>query len=96
MELSLNPYEGDLENASDDSVDYDVQYVMFASHVVGFDGMIRTNPYQKNLKIRWVYYSGNPKLAGTLQNVHVVLERYNGDPSVVPETTKEEPERYTR
>jgi hypothetical protein len=93
MELSLNPPEEELENATDA---YDAQYIMFASAVYSFDGMIRTDPYQKNLEFRWVHYSGNPRLAGTTQNVHVVLERYNGDPSIVPETTYEEPSRSTR
>jgi hypothetical protein len=86
VELSLNPHEEDLENATDF---YNIKYTMFASAVYSFEGVVRTDPYQKNLEVRWVHYAGNPKIAGTTQSVHVVLERYDGDPSIVPETTYE-------
>ena len=96
MELSINPHEEDLYDSKGNVVAYDAKYVIFASKILSFDGMIRTDPYQKNLEIRWVRYGDDPTLAGTMQNVHVVLERYNGDPSIVPETTNEEPGRITR
>ena len=41
MQLSLNPYEGDLENATDDEGAYDTKYSLFASAIYGFDGRIR-------------------------------------------------------
>jgi hypothetical protein len=41
MELSLNPDEGDLENATDDEGASDAKYRMFASAIYGFDGRIR-------------------------------------------------------
>jgi hypothetical protein len=96
LELSINPHEEELYDSHGNVVAYDAKYVIFASYVYSFDGMIRTDPYQKDLEIRWVQYSGDPKLAGTTQNVHVVLERYNGNPSILPETTTEERGRITR
>lgn len=96
VEVSINPHEEDLYDSHGNVVAFDAKYVIFASEIYRYDGMIRTDPYQKNLEIRWVRYSGDPKMAGTTQNVHVVLERYNGDPSILPETTTEERGRITR
>ena len=91
MELALNPDEKDLYDAAGNERDIDFRFVTFATRVYGFWGIIRTDPYQKNLVIR---LEDRPRLAGTLQNVHVVLERYNGTSAIAPVTTEEE-RRYS-
>jgi hypothetical protein len=96
LELMLNPDEKDLYDALGNETDIDFRFITFATKIFSFEGIIRTDPHQKNFEILWMDTLGNPKHAGTTQNVHVVLERYNGDPSIEPVTTNEEPRRSTR
>ena len=66
---------------------------VIAAGVVNYNGIFKTGSSEKNLHVEWIYFSNEPGVLGSSQNVRVQLERYNGDPSVFPDTTNA-PESY--
>jgi hypothetical protein len=88
VELSLSPDEENIDMPN--GTDIEGYYITFASKALSWNGIIRTGPGQKHLAIRRVHSIRGPSLDKTTQDVHVVLERYTGDPSVEPVTTEEE------
>ena len=90
VELSLNPDEENLDTGNGTDIEDEGASVTFASKALSWNGIFRTGPGQKHLGIRRVHSIRGPALDKTTQAVHVVLDRYNGDPSIEPVTTQEE------
>ena len=90
LELSL--YPDNLETGASDGTagGEEGDVVTFASRVVAWNGIIRTGPGQTRLGLRRIHSRGGPAQDRTLQDVRVVLDRYDGDPSIEPVTTQEE------
>lgn len=66
---------------------------IIAGGVTNYNGIFKTGPGDNNIHIEWVYFANEPNVIGTSQNVNVKLERYQGDPSIFPDTTNA-PESY--
>ena len=90
VELSLYPDEENLDAGNGTDIENEEDYVTFASKALSWNGIIRTGPGQKHLAFRRAHSIRGPALDKTTQDVHVVLERYTGDPSIEPVTTEEE------
>jgi hypothetical protein len=88
VELSLSPDEENIDMPN--GTDIEGYYITFASKALSWNGIIRTGPGQKHLAIRRVRSIRGPAQDTTTQDIHVVLERYTGDPSIEPVTTNEE------
>jgi hypothetical protein len=88
VELSLSPDEENIDMPNGTDIEGD--YITFASKALSWNGIFRTGPGQKHLGIRRLHSIRGPALDKTTQEVHVVLDRYAGDPSIEPVTTEEE------
>jgi hypothetical protein len=88
VELSLSPDEENIDMPN--GTDIEGYYITFASKALSWNGIFRTGPGQKHLGIRRVHSIHGPAVDTTTQDEHVVLDRYDGDPSIEPVTTEEE------
>jgi hypothetical protein len=61
----------------------------FAPMVTSYNGIIKPNSVQNNLRIEWALFAQDKDQFGTSQNVKVKLERYSGNASMFPETTND-------
>jgi hypothetical protein len=93
LTVRINPNEKDLVDSQGKLIVYNAKSNVIAASVTNYNGIFKTDSYQKNLHIEWVYFSNEPNVVGTSQNVKVKLERYNGDPAIFPDTTNA-PEPY--
>lgn len=64
-------------------------FLPLISMVSSYNGIIKTQSHHKILRIEWALNQYDDALIGKSQNVHVKLERYTGDASIIPETTRE-------
>jgi hypothetical protein len=64
-------------------------YLPVVSRVSSYNGIIKTKSYHKILRFEWILNQYDDALIGKSQNVHVKMERYAGNASIIPETTPE-------
>jgi len=93
LTIRIYPNDKDLVDSKGKLIVYNAKTNVIAAGVSSYNGIFKTDSYQKNLEIEWVYFSNEPNVVGTSQNVNVKLERYTGDSSVIPDTTNA-PEPY--
>jgi len=93
LTVRINPNEKDLVDSQGKLIVYNAKSNIIAASVTNYNGIFKTDSYQKNLHIEWVYFSNEPNVVGTSQNVKVNLDRYNGNPAIFPDTTNA-PESY--
>ena len=93
LTVRIYPNQNDLVDSPGRLVVYNAKANVIDSSVTRYHGIFKTDSYQKNLQIEWIYFSNEPNVEGTSQNVKVKLERYNRNPTIFPDTTSA-PESY--